>query len=391
MIRSVVFVHGTGVRAAAYNETFATVRAAVLQRYPGIGVRGCYWGGAAGARLALHGASIPQYGTSGGIPGGGEDEAVAVWGVLYFDPGYELRLLGLRPRPSTGMTRGLSPTERFLRQISTYEPSDTVVAAFAARGLEKALHESLAAVVALPELREAAASVDGDGYEHRHAVARAVVAATLAAAAERGAGLLDGTHRDSLLATVSADLRSQGRVLPGAVKKAAAAPAVRAMSWQARRRRGALTDDTTPAIADILRYQARGEGIRDLIKRTIDDTPGDEITVIAHSLGGVACVDLLALEDVPRVGSLVTVGSQAPFFYEVGALFSREYPEELPSRFPRWLNVYDPRDLLSYTAARVFPGRVSDRIVNNRQPFPYAHSAYWSNEEFWDAVVTWMN
>ena len=61
MQRSVVFVHGTGVREESYNKTFATVRSALAWLQPGAEVRGCFWGREAGAGLALEGASIPGY------------------------------------------------------------------------------------------------------------------------------------------------------------------------------------------------------------------------------------------------------------------------------------------------------------------------------------------
>lgn len=83
---------------------------------------------------------------------------------------------------------------------------------------------------------------------------------------------------------------------------------------------------------------------------------------------------------------MVTVGSQAPFFYEIDALASLSYGEPLPSYFPAWLNIYDGRDFLSYIGAGVFPGRVTDQRVDNGQPFPQAHSAYWRNDAVWQHV-----
>ncbi len=314
-------------------------------------------------------------------------------GVLYADPGYELRLLGLRPAAKSGMGRGTPPSKRFLDLIRTYRPSTDAVAAFRARGLLDDLGDALRTVQESPELRDAAATVDENGYEHRHAVARAVVAATLSAAGERGADAVDGLTRDALLAALSSDLHSQSRALPGKVWKAAAMPAMRVMTRTAANRRGALSDGVLPMTGDILRYQARGDGVRQLIKRTIEHTPGEAVTVLAHSLGGVACVDLLAMEDLGRrVDQLITVGSQAPFFYECGALASVEHPETLPGHFPHsWLNIYDPWDLLAYRAAKVFPRHASDVEVSNGQPFPFAHSAYWSNSKVWDAIGTWLH
>ncbi|MEU6085315.1 hypothetical protein ABZ865_00650 [Streptomyces sp. NPDC047085] len=366
------------------------MRASLVRLRPGLEVRGCFWGREEGADLALGGACIPGYTQSGG--GRQEDQDLAVWGVLYRDPGYELRLLGLRPALASGLGRGQSPAQRLLAELSNYTPSPEVSAAFAERELCGALGRALRTVAASPELRDAAATADEGGYEHRHAFARAVVAATLAEAADRGVDSLDGTERDTLLSLLSADLHTQGRTLAGAVAKAAAAPALRALTWHAGRRRGALNDQfVLPAVGDILRYQVRGQGLRRLIRRTIEQAPGDAVTVIAHSLGGVACVDMLVQEELDRVDQLITVGSQAPFFYEAGALVSLEYPQALPAHFPRrWLNLYDRRDLLSFTAAKVFPSHAYDQEVDNRQPFPFAHSAYWSNRKVWDAIGTWI-
>ncbi|WP_330349850.1 hypothetical protein [Streptomyces sp. NBC_00582] len=391
MQRSVVFVHGTGVREKSYDKTFATVRSALAGLLPGAEIRGCFWGRQAGAGLALDGASIPGYTESGGGRVE-EDEDVAVWGVLYRDPGYELRLLGLGPAAVSGTTRGRSPAQKLLDELSGYVPSPQVRDAFAEHELGDALDRAVGAVAASPELRDAAATADEGGYEHRHAFARAVVATVLAEAADDGADAPEGLRRDALLSLLSADLHSHGRTLGGTVAKAAATPALLALTWHARRQRGRHSDNLlVPAVGDILRYQARGETLRRLIKRTIEHTPGDAVTVIAHSLGGVACVDLLVEQEVERVDQLITVGSQAPFFYEVGALVSLEHPGRPPAHFPRrWLNLYDRRDLLSFRAAQVFPGVATDHEVDNRQPFPFAHSAYWSNGKVWDAVGTWL-
>ncbi|MFH8937536.1 hypothetical protein [Streptomyces griseosporeus] len=393
MERSIVFVHGTGVRAESYNSTLKAVRGALEELRPGREVRGCFWGREEGARFVLGGASVPGYGGSGGGQAEAKDEDIAVWGVLYGDPGYELRLLGLRPASATGMGRGVPPSRRFLDSVTAYQPSTDTVSAFHRRGLLDDLVYALRTVQESPELRDAAATVDDNGYEHRYAVARAVVAAALSAAVERGADAVDGLTRDALLFSLSSDLHAQGRALPGKVWKAAAVPALKALTRKAADRRGALSDGVLPMAGDILRYQARGEGVRQLVKRTIEHAPGEAVTVLAHSLGGVACVDLLAMEDLGRrVDQLITVGSQAPFFFECGALTAFEHPQTLPDHFPRrWMNIYDPWDLLAYRAAEVFPHHARDVEVSNGQPFPFAHSAYWSNAQVWNAIGTWLD
>jgi hypothetical protein len=387
----VVFVHGTGVRTESYNTTFDTVRQKLGELRPGREVRGCFWGGAEGARFVCGGASVPGYTRSGGGRDNGED--IAVWALLYADPGYELRLLGLRPRPAAGAHRGIPPSRTFLAALGDYRPSEATAALFARHGLADHLDAALRTVLSSPELRDAAATVDANGYEHRHAVARALVATVLAAAGDRGDDAPDGTTRDALVAALGSDLHSTARGLTGAVGRAVTAPALRLLTRSAQRRRGSVSDGLLPMVGDILRYQARGEGVRRLIARTVAHAPGGKVTLIAHSLGGVACVDLLALERLDRVEALITIGSQAPFFYECGALVAFEHPRMPPAHFPRrWLNIYDPWDLLAYRAEKVFGDeQASDVEVSNGQPFPYSHSAYWANSAVWDAVGTWMN
>lgn len=394
MQRSVVFVHGTGVRLESYNTTLDTVRTEFHRIRPAWEIRGCLWGEDQGARFAGGGGSVPGYTESGGGAKAttGQDAANAAWHMLYSDPGYELRLLGLRETPRTGPARGIPPTKRFLSAVQDYQPSDGLLDRLGRHGLRADFGTALRTVAASPELRDAAATIDANGYEHRHAVAKAVLAATISAAVARGVDAPDGIRRDALLAALSTELSGGSRALSGKVGQAVKNSALRAATRWTVDRRGRLSDGMLAKVGDILRYQARGDGIRELIRRTVENTPGDRITLLAHSLGGVACVDLLAMEGVDRVDQLITVGSQAGFLYECGALTAVEHPDALPAHFPSaWLNIHDPWDLLSYRASEVFKGRAHDVEVSNGQPFPYAHSAYWSNEKVWDAVGEWLS
>lgn len=170
----------------------------------------------------------------------------------------------------------------------------------------------------------------------------------------------------------------------------------------ARRRPGALggvpggpdgspPDDRLllPETGDILRYQARGALLRARIAeavalaRAADDGP---VVLLAHSLGGIASFDLLAMEPAHGVDLLVTVGSQAPFLYEIDALTGLRRGEELPGTFPRWINVYDRRDLLGFVGGKLFPGRVDDVRVHLRQPFPRAHTAYFAHRGLYERL-----
>ena len=129
-------------------------------------------------------------------------------------------------------------------------------------------------------------------------------------------------------------------------------------------------------------YLARGERIRAFIAGIIGMAEAP-VVLIAHSLGGVAVIELLATQALPKVELVVTVGSQAPFLYELDALPKLAFGTRLPETVPRWVNIFDRRDLLAFTGAGVFPGRVEDREVDNGAPFPRSHSAYFASDRFY--------
>jgi pimeloyl-ACP methyl ester carboxylesterase len=148
-------------------------------------------------------------------------------------------------------------------------------------------------------------------------------------------------------------------------------------------RRELVYQTAARAIGDILLYQMGGERIRSFIHHTILQAE-PPVTVVAHSLGGVACVDLLAREQV-HVDHLVTLGSQSSFLYELDIMSALRFGEALPDHFPPWLNVFDRNDFLSFIAEPVFR-RVRDKEVRSGRPFPDSHSAYFTSEEVWRAV-----
>jgi pimeloyl-ACP methyl ester carboxylesterase len=172
--------------------------------------------------------------------------------------------------------------------------------------------------------------------------------------------------------------------------RASIAPVVstgaRLATWRMRSRRGAVTDAVSPVSGDILVYLANGDPIRRFIRETIESA-APPVHVLAHSLGGIACVDLCVLDPPRGIETLVTVGSQAPYLYELGALPSLRPPAQLPRNFPTWINVHDPNDMLSYVGSSVFPGQVHDIEVRSRMPFPYSHSAYWKSPVLWAALA----
>jgi len=378
MGESVLFVHGTGVRGEGYARTLRAIGARLADVADGIPLNGCFWGETEGARWNAGGISVPGYPESGGAGGpSAADRELALWAVLYTDPWYELRALEAMPRAAELAPGTMPPGARLRALVDAFVPSAELLT-MADLPLERALADVRGSAAFEGATRTAA---DGDPG-HVRAFARAVVALAATESATGGVPDLHGDERDAIVERLVGELGGHGRGIGEWLTRQVLGFATSRVT----RRRGALTDRSVLAGGDILRYQARGDGVRRAIQRSIDAHGSAGVVLLAHSLGGIACVDLLVRQELPMVRGLITVGSQAPFMYEIGALASLECPAPLPDHFPRWLNIYDRRDLLSYVGAELFPGRMRDVEVDNGQPFPVAHGAYWSNPATWSAV-----
>lgn len=403
-----LFVHGTGVRRERHDTLFALVRDRLTARFPDASVDSCFWGERYGATLSAQGRSVPGLRAPGGAPGP-DDEEVAEWGLLLADPLCELRVLaeagwdtgadgadGGADDDGFAMPGVRSAGDRVLElfaELSGVPDGGEQAALLLGTGLAAGYPAALASVSRSAEAARAGARATGQpqARELAKALARAVTAGALASAGAEAD--CTGAERDRLVELITTRLGGDARV-PGA--RAAAVLGRLAMrvttqpllnAW-----RGSLTVGATPALGDILRYQARGADLRAFLHERITADPGPTV-LIGHSLGGIALVDLLALaaargEPVPGARLLVTVGSQAPFLYELGALAGIVPGTRLPYAFPRWLNVYDRQDVLSYLAEPVFPGdpRVSDQEISSRQPFPACHSAYWKQDSLYARI-----
>lgn len=385
MYRSVIFVHGTGVRGERFKSTVEAVREGLQSRAQELDVRGCYWGDAHGARLHLGGLSVPGYSRAQGGRESTADREVARWAVLYVDPWHELRLLQL------GAEAEADDEGAFVDAVETYRPSAQTVGVLRSEGLEPYFEHALSELRRSEELHEAAGTIDAGGFSHRSAVARGLVAYTLVAAERDGRQTIVGSRRETLLSHVVGDLDAQDKGVVSSLKRVASAIASPVATWYGQQHRGSISDGATPLMGDILRYQVHGGALRDQIADAVEKAPGQAVTLLGHSLGGVACVEMLIAKGRGKVDQLITVGSQASYFYEIDALSALRFGQPLPMSFPaRWLNVLDEKDLLSYAAQGVFPDRVQDLYVDNGQPFIESHSAYWSNPEVWTAVTAWI-
>lgn len=351
-----------------------------------VSVQSCFWGDQVGAKLQAGGQSIPSYQQAGGESPTEAEERMALWSVLYTDPWYELRLLRNMPDSGPDPFGEEAPSELVKQAVQDFEPSGDLTALLAAAGLNEYFQEALEALRDAPELQQAAATAPADPLEHRGAIARAIVAHALIAAEDKGSAPLDGEARDEIVLLLTNELHGFGLSVGGFLAAPFVGIAERMLTWKLTKDRGSITDGVSPAAGDVMRYLAQGDGARAYIRQSIADAEPGPVHILAHSLGGIMCVDLLVKENTPSVANLITVGSQSPFLYEIGALPSLEFGKELPAHFPRWHNFFDRRDLLSYIGAGVFKGRVVDIEVNNNQSFPRSHSAYWSNNRFWTAL-----
>lgn len=383
---------------------FALVRERLLGRFPEADVDSCYWGDRFGASLGAGGRSVPGLKAGPDAVPDPVDAETAEWALLLADPLCEVRVLaeagwggGADGDDGFAMPGVRSEGARVLGLLAGLpgEPDGAEELGALLRGTGLAPHypaalESTAGSEEAARAGERAVAV-AQARELATALARAVTAAALASAGAEAD--CTGAERDRLVELLTARLGGDAR-MPGA--RAAAVLGRLAMrvttqpllnAW-----RGSLTVGATPALGDILRYQARGHDLRAFLQDRITARRGPTV-LIGHSLGGIALVDLLALaaargEPVPGAELLVTVGSQAPFLYELGALTALEPGAKLPYGFPRWLNVYDRQDVLAYLAGPVFPDdpRISDHEVGSRQPFPACHSAYWKQNTLYERI-----
>ncbi|RQP22188.1 lipase family protein [Piscinibacter terrae] len=397
MAKTLLFVHGTGVREDGYKASLAVIERQLGQCGLDAKVASCRWGEKVGARLNFDGASIPTYGDSRGVGVSDADKNRAMWSMLLQDPGFELGLLA----GATGEKKAQPPnaaalTNALLAKFHDLIKADDLKPELAALGLDRFWPRVVTDIEKSKAFEAAKTSPLAGKPPHRLALAHAVVAALEKESFESGGPTLDSATREALSHQVARRLGDDARGVFSTLASPFVGLAENIATWQIRRKRTSLTDATYPAAGDILVYQARGEAIRGFIRDELAKLPNDEVFVFAHSLGGIASVEML-IEDRPgNVKGLITFGSQAPFFYEIGALKTldlektRDLADKLPSHFPMWLNFYDLNDPLSYVGGKIFGNRVSDHQVVSDESFPASHSAYLHSKPMWTMIEAWV-
>ncbi|MGW6009252.1 hypothetical protein [Streptomyces sp. NPDC055210] len=376
------------MREPHFSALAGRVAAGLTALRDGLRVVPYYWGGTHGAALAAGGASLPSDpgGTARG-PGGihaatPAGDAIAAWAVLYSDPYAELALAAAGAKVSDERPPGFVPPEQRLR---------TQLAGLAARGdapfpeLSRGLAHAATELAGHPLLGPAAEALAPEDLVLL--AARSLVARVIGDALDADSPLVPiGETRDALTYRLAESLGAPAPGTERGIRTLLLRTAGSAASRAIVRRRRALTEAAHPAAGDVLRYLSRGEAARAHLRTLVAGLEAP-VTLVGHSLGGIIALDTLVSAPLPQVRLLVTVGSQGPFLYESGSLPSLEHPDPLPSHVPDWLNLYDPRDLLGYLAGGLFPGRATDVAVDSAQPFPAAHSAYWTNPVVYRHIV----
>ncbi|WP_193198544.1 hypothetical protein [Nostoc sp. MG11] len=386
---TVIFVHGTGIREREYNETFQIIEQKIHAQRPDIKVAPCLWG-ELGAKFNDNRASVPLEDATLALSQGEEDADIVLWGQLYRDPLYELRLLSLKPIES-GNPFGEEPGDVLQSRVASLTPTSQLQAKLQEAGIAEVFEPAREAVIHSEPYHQALLTVsESDLSEYYAPIARAVVAQAMfiSELQEKFPPILtDAQLRDHVVELLTLALGDVELGLGSWLLKPLVELAQHSGTNYVRGNRLELTDKISPMPGDILLYQTRGEKIRVFIQQQIAQAE-PPVVLLAHSLGGIACVDLLVQQQLSGVELLVTVGSQAPFLYEINALHSLEYGQLLPEHFPQWLNIYDLRDFLSYVGNRIFSDRVQDVVVDSRQPFPRSHGAYWTNAKTWEAIIS---
>ena len=379
-----------------------------------------------GAKLLADGASIPNYKETGGEEDKKEEKFLEKrWNELYEDPFWEIRLLGYRG--DTERTRFDDPRkivrtriEEFIKELR----GDEFRTKMEGYGLYRFLEDACKITINSDTYDRWIQTVSKPLEEEYAVFSRAIVSVVIKWLSELNIyapiiynskireeavnfiliKLTKDTQSRALgIKWISKFLEDKNTSLQGFLGGLTGLMADNNITPYIKKRRGAVSDFAYPMAGDILVYQysERGQQIRQFIERQIRSQQ-EPVILLAHSLGGVACVEMLAEklkegEDFSQVKLLITVGSQAPFFYELNALkgFPFEKGKSLPKGFPQWLNIYDLSDVLSYVGEQLFPSQVKDVEVGNKKPLLNshllnAHVGYWENENTWKAIFdTW--
>jgi hypothetical protein len=420
---TIIFVHGTNVRLKQeYLDTLDKIEKRVKEqdKIKHFKFEPCFWGGdgklGLGARLNANGASIPRIKKDSELDGDLENQDVLRWELLRYDPLYEIRLLAIKDSPydsrSSAERRSMEMFKRKLKSsLDNQAVSDKLESKLSEAGIREVFATAWEEIAKSSPLKEALKDPSEPSSDYSSAIARAMIAKAMIYIEERQKGAAIFTN-DSLREELVQLLKNQLGDTHLGIGSWLMSKALWLGTPLIENQRLNYTKSLLPMLGDIISYQSNGQEIRELVFSKIKESE-PPVILLAHSLGGVACVDLLiegldsstqnenfsVREQLSKVSLLVTAGSQSPFLYEIGALHSRrQYGKPLPHDFPEWLNLFHKRDILSYVGADVFPkpNSITDveiddhkRVLGFLEPHSFleAHSSYWDSSKTWNEIA----
>lgn len=237
------------------------------------------------------GRSLPDYNSEAAV----ERDALelAQWARLFEYPLSELENLSIR-----GAAAGLPAMPgqkplwlRDLERISLYKPGTEFDQLLRRARLTNYWNDAWARIIGSPLVRTAfeRSAQANELADCVGALARAVVAQLHIKAVADGQPGPSAQMRDQLCQRLRSDwgyeVLGLGTFLSEIIKRAATSVI--------RNRRSAINQTIAAPIDDILLYQSRGKELRDFIRKVV--AAPAPATLVSHSLGGDACVDLLLL------------------------------------------------------------------------------------------------
>jgi hypothetical protein len=142
--------------------------------------------------------------------------------------------------------------------------------------------------------------------------------------------------------------------------------------------------------------------LQDLLRaRAEADKFGRKLVVVAHSMGGNIMYDLLTyFKPDLNVDDLVTIGCQASVFKQL-ELFQGQVSGTLPGgvgkdkaprppNLGRWINIFDPQDVLSFAFDPEFQG-VTDFYFESPGSTFTAHGDYFQRIRFYERLLVRLN
>jgi hypothetical protein len=307
-----MFVHGTGVRSPAYAAACQLIETKLTQYAPDVELAKCMWGDDFGASLSHDGKSIPTYGETRSFGQFDEDALSALWFLLLQDPMFELRLLVDAHAESLNHVPNEEPPGVLMHhQFAALRLSDPLAQEMIAMGMgnasdilgaRKILSEVVDQITSSIPYQKVELCRAAGSPRHREVLARALVASMQKIALEAGLPMLDFKCLETLVKHVESMFGNDTRGILATVLTPFFGLLFNLSTWHARRKRTALTDAAYPAAGDILVYQARGASMRNFIRSHVSNFPNDEVFLLAHSLGGIACFEMLVEAAPSNVG-----------------------------------------------------------------------------------------